>query len=309
MKKISVIVICLIVTILFISSCNERTNDKTSPVVSTAIPSSTPVSIDYSYLNEPTHPSSTPVLTKTTENKPKTSAPVATVPASKPHTRITTGQDKTLAFEKGATVYGSTITINGVDYYNGYIVNASASGYVTTGVIWPWASEIANATKLTEVTASPNPTPSPSPESTPVPSPTLNTRVASGQGQSIKFEKGATVYGSVIIINGTSYYDGYIINASAAGTVTTGVVWPWASEIANATKLTELRPKIIVTNSTVTFNKGDNVYGQIIIITGNTTTYLNTYIINANASGTVTNGIINPNSCDIPSGTTTITFP
>jgi len=68
------------------------------------------------------------------------------------HNRIATGVNKTCSFEKGATVYGSVIKINGQTepYLNGYIVNVSAAGKVTSGVVWPWASEIAHATKLEE---------------------------------------------------------------------------------------------------------------------------------------------------------------
>ena len=216
-------------------------------------------------------------------------ATVGATPLPK-HNRIATGVGKTSSFEKGATVYGSIIKIDGQaePYLNGYLVNVSTSGTVTSGVVWPWASEIAHATKLKERKVPSIPvwkveregkfypekkgykeylgeyidgkytgnyfytgryvdkkgqpvyTPPVTP-SVPTSIDSTKTRIATGTDKTCSFEKGATVYGSIIKIDGQTepYLNGYIVNVSAAGTVTSGVVWPWESEIIHATKLYE----------------------------------------------------------------------
>jgi len=192
------------------------------------------------------------------------------------HTRQATGVNGTLSFQAGDTVYGTTIIINGTTYCNGYIVNVSATGTVTNGVINPWATEIANATELKETTTEwrlcyeayfwPElghkeyfgeyvngvytgnfyyigyiTLPGESLTVTPSPCPN-KTRVTTGTGKTLTFTQGDTVVGYKIVLNGKTYKnDGIgvvLYNAPTSGTVTNGVINPWPSEITNQKLIT-----------------------------------------------------------------------
>jgi len=133
------------------------------------------------------------------------------------HHRRATGKNHTLTFKKGDTVVGAIIKINGKVYFNCAVKKAPMKGTVKNGVIWPWKRElkgkkiIKNSDILKKVV--------------------VHTRKVTGENKTLDFKKGDTVVGSVIKINGKTYTDSVIKNAPMVGTVTSGVIWPWDSEI------------------------------------------------------------------------------
>lgn len=62
--------------------------------------------------------------------------------------RTPTGEGNTLRFPAGATVCGTTISLDNGEDYTGCISNAPTGGSVFTGVIWPWDTELHDVINL-----------------------------------------------------------------------------------------------------------------------------------------------------------------
>lgn len=263
--------------------------------------------------------------------------PTATVEAAT-KARQVTGKGKTLSFQKGDTVLGYKIVINGKTYIDKVIKNAPYKGKVTDGVINPWSSEIKGkkVVKNSDITA-PTPTPKPTPKPTvtpkPTPKPTVTPtpvpeRKETGVNGQKDFKVGESAAGKLIIIsiNNVSYQyqDSYILNSPYAGTVYNGVVNPWEGEYKSLTKIVIATPTVTPTptpsptptppvrratttsNDILYFSKGESVYALDVYILDQSGTYYqhfqNTWIVNCPNNGYLQNGYVNPTSKDIPKG-------
>lgn len=179
--------------------------------------------------------------------------------------RQTTGNGKTVTFKKGSTVLGAWIEINGKSFNDCVIVDAPMDGTITSGVIWPWKSEMKSLKVISNdeiLTSSPTTTvPTTTVETIMTPTTTIETtsvtvpttiatttiptttattisrvRTPTGVSQSKTFQAGDTVVGWKIVINGKTFEGGVVIyNSPLEGTVTDGVINPWSTEITNQT--------------------------------------------------------------------------
>lgn len=210
--------------------------------------------------------------------------------------RITTGVGQSRSFKAGQSACGYKIVFdNGKPYEGGYgVINSPYAGIVTDGVVNPTNTELAKVKIIDPKFDKPD---------------NSSRVVTSGQ---YNFSVGDTFIAREIHINGKTFYNKLIVNSPYSGYFIDGIIWPTASERSEyvtadpVNDLSESRDRIVVNNNPVTFKKGDSVFGQVITI--GDVTYKNTYIINANASGTVTYGTINPNSWEIPYNYGTVTF-
>lgn len=204
--------------------------------------------------------STTKAKTTTTTKKTTTATTVA-------NKRQETGNGKTVAFKKGATVLGAWIEINGKGFSDCVIVDAPMDGTITSGVIWPWKSEMKGLKVISndEILAAPSPTtttPTTTVETTTTPTTTIETttttvptttvtttiptttattisrvRTPTGVGLSNNFQVGDTVVGwKITFSNGKSYEGGVVVyDSPLEGTITDGVINPWSTEITNQT--------------------------------------------------------------------------
>jgi hypothetical protein len=133
--------------------------------------------------------------------------------------RQATGVNQSLRFEAGTSIFGDTIKLDsGETFRNCHFASAPSAGTVTNGAIWPWADEI--GTSACEKTEKTNPTPE-----------VVDKRQATGDGKSLRFEQNTPVLGSIIKLdNGKTYTNCYFPMAPTAGSVTTGVIYPWLGE-------------------------------------------------------------------------------
>jgi hypothetical protein len=63
----------------------------------------------------------------------------------------------------------------------------------------------------------------------------VDSRRPTGDGKTLSFSKGDTVLGAAILINGKTFTNAVIKNAPMGGSVTSGVISPWASEMNGLT--------------------------------------------------------------------------
>lgn len=206
--------------------------------------------------------------------------------------RRITGEGKALYFAKGESVCGAQIEINSRIFENCYIINAPMSGYVASGVINPWKGEfkgkrITNEMILGKIT---------------------RTRKTSGEGKTITFKKGDFVCGSVIKINGKTYFNSYIHNAPQSGTITSGVVNYWRGENKGLTFVTTAQ--ILATRTRIptgsgqwkNFQAGDNAVGIKMIFDNGKTADNGSFgvvVYNSPIGGKVFEGVVNPWSTEI----------
>lgn len=128
--------------------------------------------------------------------------------------------------------------------------------------------------------------------------------------QELVFQKGETVAGyQLIFSNGAIYYDAQVIDSPYSGTVASGWIWP-----SDETKSDYAKDKWKIinplvdkpegyyhervttngsTNNTLSFDKGDTVYGYALSFS-NGKTYYGAAVKNSPYSGTVSYGVIAP---------------
>lgn len=211
-----------------------------------------------------------------------------TIAATANNDRQTTGEGKTLSFEKGDNVCGAVIKINGKTFLNSYLQNAPMNGKITSGVINFWQGEIkgltfvSNTEILKKVIA--------------------ETRQATGVGKTLSFKKGDYVCGAVIKINGKTFLNSYINNAPMDGQVTSGVIKYWKGEnkglifVSNKEVLEENDEKVRTptgVGKTLSFEVGDTIIGWKITINGKTVEGDN-ILYDSPVSGFITDGVVNP---------------
>lgn len=186
--------------------------------------------------------------------------PTATTPA---RGRIPTGENQKAHFFPGEEVVGWSIELaSGAKCTGGncWLPKAPEEGDVLSGVINPWSSELpevpwvptppptatatATATSVPTNTLTVEPTATTEPtatvEATATDTPTATPeRRPSGDGQTIVFLAGESVVGyKIVLLPSGRTCDGgscYLPSAPEAGTVTTGVVNPWSTEVEGLT--------------------------------------------------------------------------
>jgi hypothetical protein len=258
---ITTIAIGTIVLVLIITGCTSKKNhsnvlSSSSFINSNSNSNESIISTDYTKeltsvtdktVSKSTNQSSS---ASTSIGSPKSSSTKSSTPVISADKRKTTGDGKKLSFNKGDTVLGAAIIINGKTFINCVIKNAPMSGSVTSGVINPWTSEMNGLTVISdsEILSAPTSATSSStlsssslsssstPASSSSSTSSTKTRIPTGVGQTKSFQIGDTVVGFTITINGKTFNDpnGVVItNAPFAGIVTDGVINPWSTEITN----------------------------------------------------------------------------
>lgn len=250
-------------------------------------------------------PKNITVIDKITVPDPKVTVKPSPKPSPKPtpivqkNKRVETGFNKTASFKAGESICGYKVVFdNGQVYENNvYIKNTLYGGVVTSGIINPNKEDIKDLKAIDLRFDKPD-----------------NATRQTSTG-TLYYSSGTTLLAKEVYINGKTFYNVKIYNAPKPGYLFNGTIWPTAAELAASTftlvdpliDASQTHQRVVVpANSTLSFNKKDNVFGDIII---GDKLYQNTFIINANGDGKIVKGILYPLESDIPKDATRIIFP
>lgn len=217
----------------------------------------------------------TPTATPTQAQPPapvKTSAP----PPAPPQTVNGMQHRGPGAFQAGEAVIGYEITIGGLKYRQCYFSSAPDNGSVADGVVNPWPGEIIYSACKAGVQ---------DPD-------TVNGMARRGPGT---FQAGEAVVGFEITIGGLKYRLCYMASATGNGTVADGVINPYKAEVKYPPCQAGVQDPDTVNGMARrgpgAFQAGEAVTGYFTI---NGVSYGNCFYQSAPASGTVTDGVVNP---------------